>query len=153
MDKHIAIDKSLLQGKATTLKELLNGLKSNVFKKSPKDSPVTLSTRNGGNEPLTTIYKCSDCDYIHFESGYFSSGYDAGDVVYIDKSDKVGGYVSIGELIELIEQDMNDTLESEIAISCSDDTSTFPMTMLLKCSENCEAIHISSNISNIINPN
>lgn len=153
MDKYTAIDKSLLQGKATTLKELLDGLKGHVFKKSPSNSPVTLQTRNGGNEPLTTIYKCSDCDYLHFESGYFSTGYDAGDIIFADKSDNVGNYISISELIELIENDMSDFLDNEIAISCSDDDSTFPMTMLVKCSEHCESVHIISNISSIINLN
>jgi hypothetical protein len=153
MDKNVAIDKSLLQGRATTLKELLNGLKSNVFKNSPLNSPVTLSTRGKGNEVLTTIYKCGDCEFIHFESGYFNSGCDSGDIIYIDKSEEFGDFITRQELIELIENDMSEFLDNGVIISCSDDDGTYPMTALMKCSDNCHAAHILCNITEVINPN
>jgi hypothetical protein len=146
MDNLTAIDKSLLQGQIVNVRELLNGLKGKVFEKSPLESPITVSTSNRGEftEPLTIIYKCSNCDALHFKGGYFNeTPYESGDVVYFDKSDQVGKYISRGELISMLEED-NIDLDCPIVISSSEDTGSFPMTMLFKCSERCDAVHILS---------
>lgn len=144
MNNLTAIDKSLLQGQITTVGELLKGLKSKVFSASPMESPVTLCTSGTGgmSEPLTIIYKCSNCNSLHFESGYFTEQpYDSGDIVYADKSNEVGKCVSRGELISLIEEEGFD-MGSPVVIACSYDEQSYPMTMLIKCSDHCHATHI-----------
>jgi hypothetical protein len=149
MNKLTAIDKSLLYGKPATVRELLEGLQSKVFSKSSKEAPITISTTGEVTELLTVVYKCTDCECLHLDSGYnISNHYSAGDVVYIDKSDEED-CVSIGEMISLIEEGDID-LDSPIIISCSIDNNSFPMTMLIKCSESCPSAHITFHVSNEI---
>lgn len=149
MDKLNVIDKSLLIGQTVTVRELLKGLKSKTFSSAPKESPVTICTTGEVTEPLTVIYKCNDCDSLHLEGGYFNAGYNVGDVLYVDKSNKIGSYVSRGELISLIEDDGID-LDSTVIVYCSDDSSSYPMTMLIKCSEDCPSTHILAHVKNEI---
>lgn len=147
MNKLIAIDKSLLDGQVITVIELLNGLKSNVFSKSNDVSPVTICTQKGLEEPLTSIFKCSDCDAIHFESGYLNkSEYKMGDIVYADVSNQLGVIIGKGELVSILEEIAQhpEMKNSPIVIACGYDTTGKPMTMLSKCSDLCQAIHISS---------
>lgn len=146
MDKLTAIDKSLLQGTPTTVRELLIGLKSKVFSTSTKESVVTVCTKKGESEPLTLILKCQHCDSLHLESGYNEPQFEMGDVIYIDKSNQIGDYISYGELVSMIEDEINnkDFMDSPISIACSEDSKSHPMTMLIKCSEDCPVIHIIS---------
>jgi len=152
MNKLIAIDKSLLCGQVVTVNELLIGLKSNVFSGSNDASLVTLCTQEGLEEPLTMIYKCTDCNSIHFKSGYnFKYEPKVGDVIYSDFSNQLGFVIGKSELIYILEEiaERGDG-KSPIIISCSYSTISEPMTMLYKCYENCDAIHISSFVKTII---
>lgn len=152
MDNLTAIDKSLLQGKYTTVQELLSGLKSNVFSSSTENSIVTLSTDGNINEPLTLIFKCQHCNALHLESGYNGTEFEIGDVVYIDKTSEMGDYISIQELISILEEEVNNEefMKSPISIACSIDDRSYPMTMLIRCSEECPHVHITSYVKNEI---
>lgn len=144
-----ALDKSLLRGKPATVQELLEGLQSKVFSGSSKDASITISTTGEVMELLTVVYKCTDCECLHLEAGFgINTNYCAGDVVYIDKSDEED-CVSIGEMIALIEEGDID-LDSPIIISCSNDNCSYPMTMLVKCSDLCPSAHILFHLSNEI---
>ena len=61
---------------------------------------------------------------------------------YPDKPEKL-------ESLSLIEEGDID-LDSPIIISCSIDNNSFPMTMLIKCSESCPSAHITFHVSNEI---
>lgn len=143
MNTLTAIDKSLLQGQAISVLEFLNGLKGKVFSKSPKDTFVTLST-SWLSEPLTVVYKCEETNSLHLESGFiYEPSYDAGDVVYLDKSSDPNDHVTFEELIQILEDEILDK-SIPVVISCSNDEHSYPMTMLFKCSVECHAVHIKS---------
>lgn len=144
IDKLIAIDKSLIQGQATSVRELLEGLKGKVFSGTPLTSPITLCTTGEIIEPLTVVYQCRENNIFHLESGYNynpSYSYSSGDIIYADKSDEEGGYVSRGDLIKIIEKFVYD-LDDLILISCSYDGASYPMNTLSKCCKECDAVHI-----------
>jgi hypothetical protein len=142
MDKLIAIDKSLIQGQSATVRELLEGLKGKVFLSTPLNSPITICTSGHLKEILTVVYQCREYNVFHLESGYGNKpSYEAGDIVYADKSDEEGGYVSRGDLIKIIEKFVFE-LDDKIVISCSYDKGSYPMNTLSKCCKECDVVHI-----------
>lgn len=148
MNKLIAVDKSIIKGRAVSCRELLNGLKSKIFSTKEEDSFVTLSNMGNSTELLTVVYKSEKNNRLHLESGNCKPKYESGDILYVDKSYMQHGNVSIEELIDVLENYHGIDLDNPVYISCEEDIEFHPMTMLLKCSHECPAAHIISYCTN-----
>lgn len=140
----IAADKSFI-GMAITVGELIKVLEGDLFNKTDLGNPVTLTTESSMVEPLTAVFKCGKCSALHFESGWFidvTAGFHHDDVIYEDKCNDEGEYISRGELLDIL-KDNSIKKNTPIVISCSVDMEAYKLLVVYRCSNECETAHLA----------
>jgi len=127
--------------------ELLEGLNHESFNDEYKDeAPIFIhQLLNEENyEPLTTVLICGNCNKIHLESGYEdTSNYvlNSKSIVYQDyRKSENPKYISRAELIDILER--IDDKKAPIGICSTFDEGSNPLTDVIKCSPECEAVHL-----------
>jgi len=155
----IIISKSNKIGSYVNVGELLEALNNEAFNTEFKDqAPVFIhqASPEGKPEPLTAVYSCGSCDKLHLEAGYDDTSHfvlNNKSVIYQDYRNQIPTkYVSRAELIELLEK-MKDK-KSPVGINTTLDEGINPLTEVLKCSPECEAVHLVTGYkTNAINEN
>ena len=146
----LLIDKSNTAGFSANVGELLKALKNKVFNNSPDEAPIMVHQSTGDGEeaqPVTCVFKCGSCDKLHIESGWYDTANlvltkDA--VIYQDYRDREDKYIQRSELIKILGRiDAHD----KIYICTTQDLSLAPLTIVMKCSDECPSVHLLSGYS------
>jgi hypothetical protein len=139
--------------------ELLEALKNEAFNNEFKDkAPVFLheASSEGKPEPLTAVYVCGSCDKLHLDAGYDDTAHHVlgkKSIIYQDyRNQEQQKFISRAELIDILERIQEK--KKPVGICTTFDNGANPLTEVLKCSPECEAVHLITGYkSNAINEN
>lgn len=128
--------------------ELLQALSDKVFKNADFDAPILIHEASNKEdavcEPLTAVFKCGSCDRLHLEAGWLDTSnivLDAKSVIFQDYRDKEPKFIQRNELIEILS-----TIDkkAKVAISTQRDRKISPLTAVMKCSDECPSVHLTT---------
>lgn len=136
-------------GGTIRIKELIDVLENGEF---DDDAPIQVNTEKFSGE-VTAIYKCkarNECNQIHILANNFTDttkyAFEKSDIAecLASISDKVYGFqtsINKGDLLKIIK---SLDKESTIVIETMADEYPTTLTGVLKCSDSCKAIHLTS---------
>ena len=143
----IVISKSDRVGNYINVGELLEALKNEAFNNEFKEqAPVFIheASPEGKPEPLTAVYTCGNCDKLHLEAGYDDTAHyvlNNKSVIYQDyRNQQQPKFISRSELMDILER--IEDKKSPVGICTTFDDGANPLTEVLKCSPECEAVHL-----------
>lgn len=159
---NILVDKSHTAGFSVKVGELIKALKDKAFKDSPDEAPIFIHQTSGDEneedmQPLTAVLFCGEktCQNLHLQSGWYDTANEVlskNAVIFQDYRDREDKYVIRKELVEILNSIPNKDMK--VIICTTGDIGLTVLTTVLKCSEECESVHLLGGYnSESYNPN